>query len=722
MSLRDESNVTFSLAADFINHTSKSLFLTGKAGTGKTTFLKYICENTYKNFVVAAPTGVAAINAGGVTLHSLFQLPFGIYLPLHHTPESYSSVQVTTRTTLFKNLQLSKSKRDLLQELELLIIDEVSMVRCDMLDAVDVILKTVRKNQRPFGGVQVLLIGDLYQLSPVAKGEEWRILQEYYQSPYFFDAKVVLENPPLCIELKKIYRQNEQAFINLLNNVRNNIATAQDLTLLNSRLTAEENTEGYVTLTTHNDKANAINVRELNKLPGKGHEFPATINNEFSDKSYPTDSVLTLKKGARVMFIKNDTSEEKKYYNGKIATVTDIDGDSITVEFDQGGELELTQETWRNIRYQYNNDTDEIDEEELGSFTQFPIRLAWAITIHKSQGLTFQNAIIDAGSSFATGQVYVALSRCTSLEGLVLHTPITQQQISTDPRVIAYVNQLKDELTLADLLQREREVYEKHHFVKLFDFNKVTRTLSDWQETLTAKKNDALKDTIQLSHELLRNAIALEEVSAKTQSWIERNFDDAYQQNSYDKLVEGLRKSVTHFNSLLYDGLFVKLQQHHAQVKSKAKMKKHVKALEAVTSLLAAKALKLRQAQWREEPLFTGNQEDYISTVEKTPKEKVSSAAETFALYKREGDIEKVAQIRGLAISTIESHLVGFVKSGELAIEKVVDPEKIKAIAQMSEKTGAVSSSFLKNALGENYSYNEIRAVLYHLERLKSAV
>lgn len=722
MEQRDESNVTFSLAADFINHTSKSVFLTGKAGTGKTTFLKYICGNSYKNLVVAAPTGVAAINAGGVTLHSLFQLPFGVYLPLHHIPESYSSVQITTRTTLFKNLQLSKSKRDLLQELELLIIDEVSMVRCDMLDAVDVILKTVRKNQRPFGGVQVLFIGDLYQLSPVAKGEEWKILQEYYQSPYFFDAKVVLENPPLCIELKKIYRQNEQVFIDLLNNVRNNIATTQDLTLLNSRLTSAENTEGYVTLTTHNDKANAINVRELNKLSGAGHDFPATIQNEFSDKSYPTDSVLILKKGARVMFIKNDTSENKKYYNGKIATVTDIDGDTITVEFDQGGNLELTQETWRNIKYQYNNDTDEIDEEELGSFTQFPIRLAWAITIHKSQGLTFQNAIIDAGSSFATGQVYVALSRCTSLNGLVLQTPITQQQISTDPRVIAYANQLKDEFTLTDLLQREREVFEKHHFVKLFDFNKVTRTLSDWQETLTAKKNDALKDTIQLSHELVRDGIVLDEISVKTQRWIERNFDDALQNGNYDKLVEGLKKSVAHFNSLLHDNFFVKLQQHHAKIKSKAKMKKYVKALEAVASLIAAKGLKLRQATWRNDPLFTDSEEKYLNTLEKTPKEKVSSAAETFVLYKREGDIEKVAQIRDLAISTIESHLVGFVKTGELAIEKVVDPEKIKAIAQMSEKTGAVSSSFLKNALGENYSYNEIRAVMYHLERLKSAV
>ncbi|HET9052915.1 MAG TPA: AAA family ATPase, partial [Cyclobacteriaceae bacterium] len=408
MSLRDESNVTFSLAADFINHTSKSVFLTGKAGTGKTTFLKYICENTYKNFVVAAPTGVAAINAGGVTLHSLFQLPFGIYLPLHHVPEVHSHVQVTTRATLFKNLQLSKSKRDLLQELELLIIDEVSMVRCDMLDAMDVILKTVRKNQRPFGGVQVLFIGDLYQLSPVAKGEEWRMLRGYYQSPYFFDSKVVLDSPPLCIELKKIYRQNEQVFIDLLNNVRNNVATVQDLALLNARLTTEENTEGYVTLTTHNDKANAINARELAKLPDEEHAFPATIQNEFSEKSYPTDPVLTLKKGARIMFIKNDTSEEKKYYNGKMATVTGIEGDTVTVEFDQGGVLELTRETWRNIRYRYNNDTDEIDEEELGSFIQFPIRLAWAITIHKSQGLTFQHAIIDAGSSFATGQVYVA--------------------------------------------------------------------------------------------------------------------------------------------------------------------------------------------------------------------------------------------------------------------------------------------------------------------------
>lgn len=721
MEQRDESNITFSLAADFIHHTSKSVFLTGKAGTGKTTFLKHICSTSQKNYAVAAPTGVAAINAGGVTLHSLFQLPFGIYLPLHHAIESSGNVQITTRATLFKNLQLSKSKRDLIQEMELLIIDEVSMVRCDMLDAVDIILKTIRKNQRPFGGVQVLFIGDLYQLSPVAKGEEWRILQEYYKSPYFFDAKVILENPPLCIELTKIYRQNEQVFIDLLNNVRNNVATTQDLQLLNSRLKPEESTTDFITLTTHNDRANAINNTELEKLGGRSYTFPASIQSEFSDRSFPTDSELILKKGTRIMFIKNDSSEDKRYYNGKIATVTDIDDETITVEFDHGGTFELTRETWRNIRYQYNADTDEIDEEELGSFTQFPIRLAWAITIHKSQGLTFQNAIIDAGNSFATGQVYVALSRCTSLDGLVLKTPITQQQISTDQKVIEYSAQLKDESALSTILEREREAYEKHHLVKLFDFNKVVRALSDLQELLTAKKNDALKETIRLNTSLIRESILLEEVSSKTQSWIERNFDEAYETNTYDKLVEGLRKSVTHFNTLLHDKFFIPLQKHHTDVKSKAKMKKYVKYLEGVASMVASKASKLRRATWRNQPLFTGNEEQYADTIQKTPKEKVSSAKETFLLYQKDPNIEKIAEIRGLAISTIESHLVGFVKSGELKVEQVVDPEKIKAILAVMEKTGASSSSFLKNALGDNYSYNEIRAVLNAQEFAKTA-
>jgi hypothetical protein len=717
MNLKDESNVTFSLAADFINHTSKSVFLTGKAGTGKTTFLKYICGHTHKNFVVAAPTGVAAINAGGVTLHSLFQLPFGIYVPGFHTSDG--SVQITNRSTLFKNFKLSKDKRDLLQELELLIIDEVSMVRCDMLDATDAILKMVRKNQKPFGGVQVLFIGDLYQLSPVAKTDEWNILKHHYNSPFFFDAKVVQECQLLSIELKKIYRQNDQVFIDLLNNIRNNTPTSHDFALLNSRLMNLDDPEGYVTLTTHNYKADALNAHELNKLDGIAHPFKAIIDNDFPERMYPTDPLLILKQGVRIMFIKNDTSEQKKYFNGKMATVTGIDGETVTAKFDHGELFDLTYETWRNIRYHFNADTDEIEEEELGSFTQYPIRLAWAITIHKSQGLTFERAIIDAGKSFAAGQVYVALSRCISLQGMVLQTPITEQQISTDPRVIAYAAELKDELALTNLLQHEREIYEREALVKLFDFTKISRTISDWQEYITGKKNDALTDTVVLSNELMREMLALEEVAEKTQRWIERNYDDAYQRHDFNRFEEGLKKSITHFNKLLHENFFIKLQQHHHQVKTKAKMKKHVQTLEHVAMIVAAKASKLRQAQWRDSLLFTGNEQDYPGVLAKTSVKKVSSAAESLTMFKQGASIEHIAETRGLATATIESHLLEFIKLGQLDVSSFVNAEKERAISTYIHSNPDAKSAQVKSALGDAYSYNEIRAVFYHLQRTK---
>jgi PIF1-like helicase/Helix-turn-helix domain/Helicase len=718
--MRDSANKMFALAADFISHTSRSVFLTGKAGTGKTTFLKYIAENTNKNFVVAAPTGVAAINAGGMTLHSLFQLPFGIYLPGFHA--QHSSIQITNRNTLFKNLHLSKSKRDLLQELELLIIDEVSMVRCDMLDALDTILRVVRKNQKSFGGVQVLFIGDLYQLSPVAKPDEWNIMKEHYESPFFFHSKVVQESPPLCIQLNKIYRQNEQTFIDLLNNIRNNEVTDEDFELLNSRLVSVKNPEGAVTLTTHNHKADAINNQELTKLKGSSFTFEAEVEGDFPERNFPTESVLSLKKGARIMFIKNDTSEEKKYYNGKIATITHVDEDAVEVEFDEGETFDLRTEIWRNIKYQYNAAKDEIEEEELGSFTQFPIRLAWAITIHKSQGLTFQKAIIDAGSSFAPGQVYVALSRCTSLQGIVLQTPITYKQISTDPQVVAYSQELHNELALVDLLEKEKVAYEKDHFVRLFDFYKLQQAIVEWAAEIPEKKLPDMDAAMQLSKDLLQKSTELIDLATKTQQWIERNFKEAVEKDNYEALVQGLTRSVTHFNNLLHDEFFIKIQQHLAALKGKSKVKKYTKEVIELGTLVSAKAKKIGVAKWNNELLLKENTKQFkegTAVRELVEKPVVNSAWESKILFDSGISMEGIASARGLALSTIEGHLAQYVKTGDIEITKLVSLTKINAIEEAFKELQSTSLSQVKQKLGDAYSYGDIRMVFNHLEYLK---
>ncbi|HET7897380.1 MAG TPA: helicase, partial [Flavisolibacter sp.] len=426
--------------------------------------------------VIVAPTGVAAINAGGVTMHSFFQLPFGPFVPASLNNYS-SSGQATDKHSLFKNIFFTGSKRELLQELELLIIDEVSMVRCDMLDAMDTILRHFRRQYNvPFGGVQVLYIGDMFQLPPVIPQQEWSILQEYYNSPFFFDAQVLKESPPLYIELKKIYRQNEQHFIDILNRVRNNEPQREDLEELNGRYIPAFNPppgEKYITLTTHNRKADVINEAELKKLPGKLYTFTAEISGEFSDKALPTEFNLQLKEGAQVMFIKNDSGTERRYYNGKLATVKKISGEEITVSFNDGDDVKLEKEEWKNIRYNYDKEKNDIEEEELGSFKQYPVRLAWAITIHKSQGLTFEKAVIDAGASFAAGQVYVALSRCTSLEGLVLHSRIFANAISTDRRVLEFASREEDDEALQALLREEKEKFQAEMMVKTFNWSKV---------------------------------------------------------------------------------------------------------------------------------------------------------------------------------------------------------------------------------------------------------
>lgn len=470
-----DTNNAFELAAGFVRYTGKSVFLTGKAGTGKTTFLKYCREQGFKNTAVVAPTGVAAIHAGGSTIHHFFQLPTMPFIPGNRGFGQQETV--VDKHALLSKVRLNSERKSVINKLELLIIDEISMVRCDLLDAVDCLLRHVRNNyDAPFGGVQVLLIGDLFQLPPVAGDEAWELLSPYYRSPFFFSSRVMEENPPVYIELEKVYRQRDENFIALLNKVRNNTLDEEALRIFESRYLPDfsppEN-EKYITLTSHNHKADKINARELERLTGNTRLFEATVEGEFNEKAFPAEKDLLLKPGAQVMFIKNDSDRARRYYNGKIGTISRLENDRIFVKCEGDSEtIEVKTETWKNLRYRVDRSSQQISEEEMGSFTQFPLRLAWAITIHKSQGLTFERAIIDAGDSFAPGQVYVALSRCTGLEGMVLKSRIRTSGLFTDPQVLAFTEK-QGNANSEKLLQEAQRSSQQEEITGLFNFDEA---------------------------------------------------------------------------------------------------------------------------------------------------------------------------------------------------------------------------------------------------------
>jgi hypothetical protein len=492
--MSNASNDPAILASKFINQTNKSVFLTGKAGTGKTTFLKSIIEKTHKRAVIVAPTGIAAINAGGVTIHSQFQLPFGAYIPSHAMPVlPDATVVVNNMETLRSQVTMTTPKRRTLQTLELLIIDEVSMLRADVLDAIDATLRRVRSDYfRPFGGVQVLFIGDLMQLPPVVKNEEWAILKDYYEGMFFFHAKVLQEERPQYIELEKIYRQSDIDFINILENLRNNRMDKADLEILNRyfkpnfKPTTEDN---YITLTTHNAKANLQNQEALEALQGVVHRFKAEVQGTFPAMSYPTDAELVLKIEAQVIFIKNDPSGRQRFFNGKIAIIHSITDDGIEVRFkDEEETFTVNQYEWRNIEYKTHPTTKEIEENVIGTFTQYPLKLAWAITVHKSQGLTFERAVIDVNGAFAPGQVYVALSRLKSLDGLVLSSKIATRGIYSDEQVIRFATNKKAPDEINGILELEIYAFLKELLYKTFDF---TRLLGSWKRhVLSYEKYD----------------------------------------------------------------------------------------------------------------------------------------------------------------------------------------------------------------------------------------
>lgn len=470
-----ETNSQLELAKNFLQFTGTNIFLTGKAGTGKTTFLRTLKEISPKRMIVVAPTGVAAINAGGVTIHSFFQLPFGPYIPEKMGTSGGDDKKGQNRQVN----KFSKEKVNIIRSLDLLVIDEISMVRADLLDAVSDVLCRYKDRSKPFGGLQLLLIGDLQQLAPVVKDDEWSLLKEYYESAFFFHSRALRGTSYVSIELNQVYRQSDTTFVDLLNKIRDNRVDESTLQKLNERYVKgfdPDDAEGYIILTTHNYQAQRINTKKLDEVDAKAYTYPAEIKGDFPVYSFPTDDSLTLKKGAQVMFVKNDSSPEKRYFNGKIGLITTIGTDRIVVK--SGGEqITVELEEWTNTKYAIDADTKEIVETVEGTFKQYPLKTAWAITIHKSQGLTFEHAIVDASAAFSHGQVYVALSRCKTFEGLVLSSLLSNSAVINDTTVQHFTEYLEHNQPDQELLGRARLVYFWELLTEMFDYKIIQSRL-----------------------------------------------------------------------------------------------------------------------------------------------------------------------------------------------------------------------------------------------------
>lgn len=563
----------YDMARDFALQTHRNLFITGKAGTGKTTFLHQLKMLTQKQIAIVAPTGVAAINAGGTTMHSFFQLPFTPFLPT-----------AFDRKQLIEKVKMRSQRRKILQDLELLVIDEISMVRADTLDAIDTILRHVRFNhQEAFGGVQVIFIGDLFQLSPVVSESEWALLSSYYKSPYFFQSHVIQQQAPVYIELDTIFRQTDQDFVEVLNEVRNNQLSPKGMALLKSRynpLFVPQSDEGYITLTTHNYKADRINAEELANIEGPVYSFAARIEGEFNEKSYPTEKNLELKIGAKVMLIKNDTEIPRRFYNGKIGIISDIHNEEIIIDcHEDNSRLAITPMEWENIRYSTNPTTKQIEEQFAGKFVQYPLRLAWAITIHKSQGLTFDKAVIDAGEAFAAGQVYVALSRCRSLEGMILLSKIHPQSIENDPEIVAHQQQKPLLNQLESELDESRRLFRSYLLQQIFEFQGLSGRTERLIRFVNDEANSFNDETMPFLREIKTQINELTEVGARFQQQITKLLH-AYEMDEHF-LMERIDAAIHYFQPKLRE-LMDTLKNSPAMTDNKQNAEEYNDALRAI--------------------------------------------------------------------------------------------------------------------------------------------
>jgi len=708
-------------AEEFALNTSQSFFLTGKAGTGKTTLLRNILQKTTKNTVVVAPTGVAAINAGGVTIHSMFSLPLTSFIPNN---DFVDLNMANNRTSLKKHMRYRKEKRKLIQELDLLIIDEISMVRADLLDAIEFVLQQVRHNEEPFGGLQVIFIGDLFQLPPVVREEQWNFLREYYDSPFFFDSHAWKNANAFTIELKHIYRQQDEQFIHILNNVRNGEVEEDDLEVLNQNYdrNADVQAEEYITLCTHNYQADNINKTELEKLRTREFTFKAKIEGTFNENAFPADQEITIKEGAQIMFVRND-ADEGKYFNGKLAKIISLNSSSIKVAFlEDGKEYTLKEEIWENINYALDKETNEVKQEKLGSFKQYPIRLAWAITVHKSQGLTFKKAILDLGKTFAAGQAYVALSRCTDLNGMVLKSKISAKNIFVDPRIVAFHQETDTTSNYEHALKFAKEDYAQKVIYKAFSFSNFKDEINDWKEVVNQKDIPEKHKAIILTKEAHNVWLNLQNVEQGFKKQLQQIFKNFKPENDLEKLEDRTGKAIHYFTEEIFNKLIVPLNEHINEYAFKSKTKAYVKICNEVLQSFWIKMHELYNLHYIDHKIFKLNKvhdKSELKNVDKvvaTNQKKGATYEVTLEMFKSGKNEQQIAEERNMSKSTIEQHFSKLIKEGKINIFDVLDKDKVTKLEVYLVNNTSNSLTDVKELIPFETTFAELRYVTSHIQ------